>query len=481
MFHASRITHHVSHKEPMSLPYVIIGGDAAGMSAASKIKREQPDAHVIVYERSQHISYSACGMPYWIGGVIKDGDDLLAVTLEDARNKRKLAVHVRHEVVAIDPQRRVVEVRRLEIGDSFEQPYEKLIIATGASPTWPAIPGVDLPGVFALRSLEDGQRIYEYIAQAKPKRATLIGAGFIALEMAENLVERGVEVELLVRSNRILSEYDTDMTSEIAEHIQQKDVKIHWQTQVQEIRRLETEDWKLEIDINAISNLKSQISTDFILFATGIKPNSDLARTAGLRLGVADAIWVDGQMHTSDPHILAAGDCVQFTHLVTGDPVWIPLATSSNKSGRIAGENAIGGTTVFPGVAGTSVLKVFDYTAAITGLSEKQAKVSSHFGTKGEHVGTVIITHDDKAGYMPGAEPIRTKLIFDKRDGRLLGGQLVGKAGVNKRIDILATALSARMTLAQISLLDLSYAPPYSPVYDAILIAANVGMKDVRG
>lgn len=460
----------------MTKPIVVIGGDAAGMSAASKIKRESPETDVIVFERSPHISYAACGIPYWIGGVVASDEKLLALTIEDARSKRGIDVRIRHEVTRIEPTARIVYVQNLESGTTLEQPYEKLILTTGASANKPKLPGADLPSVFTLRTLNDAQRLYDFLDMAMVKRAVIVGAGYIALEMAEAFHARGIAVDLLVRS-RIMSDFDAEMMEPIATHLSEKGITIHWQSQVQEIvfTMLNPEQIFVRTEQSKV------IGTDLVLFATGVQPNSSLAKEAGLQLGANDAIWVDDYLYTSDPHILAAGDCVAFNHIVTNQPVWIPLAPSANKSGRIAGGNAIGERTRFPGIAGTAVIKVFDYTISMTGLTEEAARRSELFGRDGAFVGTVRIKQDDKAGYMPGAEPISTKLVFDTRDGRLLGGQLVGTVGVNKRIDILATALAARMTLWEISMLDLSYAPPYSTVYDPILVAANVGLKQVMG
>ncbi|MCC9078255.1 FAD-dependent oxidoreductase [Litorilinea aerophila] len=451
---------------------VIIGGDAAGMSAASKIRRECPDTHVIVFEKGEHISYSACGMPYWIGGVVDSDRRLLVLTVDAARKRRGIDVRTHHEVVAIDPVRREVTVRQLGDGTSFQQPYDLLLIATGASPARPPIPGLDLPGVFTLRSLSHAQQIYHFLESRQPRRAVIIGGGYIGLEMAEAFRDRELEVTVVEMLPQILPNFDPEMVEEVAAHVQQQGVTIHTGTRVTAIQQDNP-------GLAVVTEEAGTLPADLVLVATGVRPNGELARQAGLRMGQTGAIWVDDHMRTSDEHIYAAGDCVEHYHLVLEENAWIPLATSANKGGRVAGENMAGGDARFPGILGTAVVKVFDYTVAVTGVTEQAARASGKFGEQGEWVGSAVITNDDKAGYWPGAEPLKVKLVFDRRDGRVLGGQLAGKAGVNKRIDIVATAITARMTVADVGMLDLSYAPPYSHPYDPVQICANVALRDV--
>ncbi|RIK55937.1 MAG: hypothetical protein DCC57_04290 [Chloroflexi bacterium] len=457
----------------MTAPFVIIGGDAAGMSAAAKLKREQPDAEVIVFERGPHISYSACGMPYWIGGVIPSDRQLVILTPEVARKRRGIDVRIFHEVTRIDPAGHTVYGRRTDTGEQFSQPYAKLAIATGARAAKPPIRGVDLPGVFTLRSLSDGQRIHAYIADHAPKRAVVIGGGYIGVEMVEALRNLSMEVHLVELLPQIMPNFDPEMAEPVAAHIVEKGVAVRTGLKVEAIEQ--TGD-SLRVLTNAADG---SIDADLVIVATGVQPNAELAAAAGLQLSVAGAIQVDAAMRTSDPDIYAAGDCVAHYHLVLEEPAWIPLATSANKGGRIAGDNMAGGQETFPGILGSAVVKVFDYTMATTGITESEARRSNRFGRDGEFVGSAVIENPDKAGYWPGAETLTVKLVFDRRNGRVLGGQLVGKAGVNKRIDIIATAITARMTVTDIGLLDLSYAPPYSPTYDPIQIAANVAQRDL--
>ncbi len=454
----------------MPQPYLIIGGDAAGMSAASKIKREQPDAETIVFERSQHISYSACGMPYWIAGVVESDRKLVVLTPERAREKRGIDVRIGHEITAIDPAAKTVTGKRLATGETFVQSYTKLLIATGASAIKPPLPGVDLPGVFTLRSLDDGQRIFQYMEQTQPQSALIIGGGYIGIEMAEALRERKLAVTLVEMVPQIMPNFDADMVEEVTAHLAEQGVTVYTDTSVEQVAQVGQQ---LGVQLSS----GQTVTVDLVLVSTGVRPNSELAAQAGLKLGKSKAIWVDAQMRTSDPHIYAAGDCVEHYHLILGENAWIPLATSANKGGRIAGDNMSGNTTAFPGIAGTAVVKVFDYTMSVTGVTERQAKASGKWGANGEDVGSTVISAWEKAGYWPDAEKIKVKLIYAKSDGRILGGQLVGKAGVNKRIDIIATALSARMTVATLGMLDLSYAPPYSSTYDPVQVCANVAAR----
>jgi NADPH-dependent 2,4-dienoyl-CoA reductase/sulfur reductase-like enzyme len=292
------------------------------------------------------------------------------------------------------------------------------------------------------------------------------------MEMVEALRDRAIEVHLIEMLPQIMPNYDTEMVTPIAAHLSEHDVKLYTSTRVEAIA---AQNGELAVHTDKAGVIQAGI----VLVSTGVRPNSELAAEAGLRLGKSGAIWVDRHMHTSVPDIFAAGDCVEHHHLVLERNAWIPLATSANKGGRIAGESMIGEDASLPGILGTAVVKVFDYTMAITGLTEQEARASGLFGSNGEFVGSAVIENNDKASYWPGAETLTVKLVFDKRGGRILGGQLIGKAGVNKRIDIIATAITAKMTLKEVELLDLSYAPPYSTTHDPIQICASVGQREL--
>lgn len=470
----------------MAPTYLIIGGDAAGMSAASKAKRNMPDAHVIVLERGPHISYSACGMPYWIGGTIESDRKLMILTPERARDRRGIDVRIGHEAVSIDPEARTVEVVELQTGHTFTQPYDELVIATGAATVWPPIPGVgeDVPGLFVLRTLQDGQRIFAHLEQNSPRSAVIIGGGYIGVEMAEGLRERGLEVTIVEMLPQLMPQFDAEMVDPVVEHIAEKGVRTLTRTTVTALEREAGADgegaegaagFRVLLEGHDASVALEPLTADMVLLATGVRPRSELAAAAGIRVGETGAIWVDEQMRTSAPHVYAAGDCAEHYHRVLEKNAWIPLAPAANRGGRVAGDNMSGGDSAFPGVIGTAVVKVFDYTMAVTGLTELLALETSD----PDAVGSATIESYEKARYWPGAEKIRVKLVFRKRDGRVLGGQIVGRTGVSGRINVVAAAVTAGMTVAEVGMLDLAYAPPYAPTYDPIQVCANVALRNV--
>ena len=321
----------------MSTKIIIIGGDAAGMSAASKVRRELKDAQLIVFEKGQHISYAACGMPYWFHGVVKEEADLLALTLDDARTKRGIDVRVGHEVTAINRAAKSVTVKQLESGKSWDEPYDKLVIATGASAVRPPIAGLDLPGVFTLRSLEDGQRIKAFLEKEQPKRGVVIGAGYIGLEMAEAFRGLGMATTVIEMLPQIMPNMDAEMVAPVAAHLAQQGVDVRTGVKVTGIQAAD--------DGLVVQSDGGDVAADVVLLSVGVKPNSELAKDAGLTLSARNAIAVDQHLRTSDPDIYAAGDCVAYRHLVLDEDVWIPLAPSANKGGRIVGENLVGENT----------------------------------------------------------------------------------------------------------------------------------------
>jgi len=449
----------------MSKKYVIIGGDAAGMSAASKIRRMQPDSELVVFEKGPHISFAACGMPYWISGVIEDGSKLQVLTPEIAREKRGIDVRVGHEVTKIEPSKNRIIVRHVSRNEDFVETYDTLLIATGARAVVPPIPGVDSEGVFTLRSLADAHLIKKYMADHVVKHATIIGGGHIALEMAESYRHLNIDVTMLVRGDQIAPSMDKDLLEKVTGNIVEHGVDLQFGTKAHTIERIKN---GLKVQTSA-----GAIQTDMIIVSTGVRPNSELAIEAGIKVGKSGAILINEHMQTSVENIYAGGDCAEHQHRVLEASMWIPMAPSANKGGRVAGENMAGSNTKFPGILGTAVAKVFDYTIAQTGLTEKLAGQIENLGD----FETTTIIGGSRAHYYPGSTPITVKLVVDKSSKRLLGAQMVGKADVAKRLDVLATAITAKMTVEDISMLDLTYAPPVAPVYDPIHVAANVANK----
>jgi CoA-dependent NAD(P)H sulfur oxidoreductase len=439
---------------------VVIGGVAAGMSAASRARRLNPKIEIMVFEKSGFVSYGSCGLPYFVSDVIKAPENLVVYDAKFFKEKRNIDVYLHHEVLKIFPAKRSVLVKDLEKDKEFEVGYDKLVIATGARAVKPNIKGIDLNGIFTIRFLEDGIAIKNFIRENSPKKALIIGAGYIGMEMAEALVSLGIDVTIVEVMPNILGSMDDEINEVVEAELQKNGVKLLKSTSVVEfvgdgfVRK-------------AILNNDSSLDVDLVIVGAGIKPNSEIARDAGIEIGRSGAIAVNQRMETNIPGVFAAGDCAEAFHLVLGRPVYIPLGTTANKQGKVAGENAVGGNAIFKGIVGTAVFKVFELEVARTGISEKQAKEEGI-----DYVSTVI-EHSSRAHYYPGGSKIRVKLIAERRTGRLLGAEMVGRDGVAKRIDVFATALHARMSVDEIAGLDLSYAPPFAPVWDPILIAAN--------
>lgn len=441
---------------------VVIGGVAAGMSAAAKAKRMNRNLETVVYQMEPHISYGACGMPYLIAGDIPDYHDLIHRTPEQMA-KQGVQVHVRHEVTTIDAAGRVVHVHDLESGRVFDQRYNRLVIATGARPARLSIPGCDLEGVFSLRSLESGLAVLRFLEEHSPQRAAVVGGGYVGVEMAETFRRLGIEVKMVIRSGQVMrTTLDDDVRSLVEAELARRGVEVIAGTPLsyEGTRRIE-----------AIVTRDHRIPCDIAVLGTGAEPNVGLAHGAGVALGATGAIATDDEMRTNLPDVYAAGDCAEALHLVTGEPDYIPLGSTANKQGRVAGTNAAGGKETFGGVVGTMVVRAFELAVARTGLTVDQARAAGH------PVSATMITGNDISGYFPNAADLHVKLVVDDRSGRLLGGQIVGRRGVAKRIDVLATALQCRLTVDELRRLDLSYAPPFAPVWDPILVAANVAAR----
>ena len=445
---------------------IVIGGTAAGLSAASKAKRVRPDLDIEVYERTGYISYGACGLPYFVGGMIDDPDELVSLFPHEMANKRGIPTFTHHEVTAIDRAARTVSVTDLDTGRQFRRPYDKLVIATGAAPVRPDIPGTELDGVYYLRTVEDGIRLKG--ALAARRRIAILGGGFIGLEMAEELTQAGAEVTVFEQLPRLLPFLDESFSQAAAQTLERHGVRLFTGTALAAIHGADGR-------VTAVETSDGQrVEVDGVLISIGVRPATALARACGLELGLKDGIVVDEHQRTSDPAIWACGDCVQMRHLLTGQPIYVPLGTTANKQGRVAGADLAGEEAAFPGVLGSMVTKVFELHIAATGLSLEQARAA------GYDAAVSLIRKRDCASYYPGGSDMHICLVVDRASGRLLGAQAVGGPTVAGRVDVFATAITAGMTVAQINELDLVYAPPVAPVYDPILIAASQAMKLVR-
>jgi len=448
---------------------LVIGGVAAGMSAASRAKRRNPGMEVIVLEKTEFISYGSCGLPYYISDMVKDHNKLIIIPPKVAREKRGIDVRLFHEAVEINWNEKWVKAIDHKTGENLKFSYDKLVIATGAGATRPPIPGINLKHVYVLRTLNDGVALKSYINTGVPKKAVIIGAGYIGLEMADAFSARGLDVSVIEKLPNILGSMDPEINEIVEAELDRNRVKLFKNSTVS---AFEGND-RGEVT-SVVLDDGTRFDADLVLVSTGIKPHVTFAEAAGIHLGSTGAIAVNEKQETNIPDIYSGGDCAEAKHLVTGKSAYIPLRPTANKQGRVAGENAAGGYGFFEGIVGTAVFKTFDLEVARTGLSSAEAQ------KEGFNVATATITDKCCAGYYPGASPITIKLVMNKDNGRLLGAMMVGRSGVSKRIDIFATALYNKNTVEQISHLDLSYAPPFAPVWDPVLIAANIGLKNLK-
>ena len=437
---------------------VIVGGVAGGATAAARIRRLNEQAEIVVFERSGYISYANCGLPYYIGGVIEDPGELTLQTPESFSSRFRVSVRVHHEVTAIHPEQKTVSVRNLKTGEQFEESYDKLLLSPGARPTLPRLSGIDLDKVFTLRTVEDTFRIKEYIEKHHPRSAVLAGGGFISLELAENLRKLGMEVTIVQRPKQLMNPFDTDMASFIHSEVRRHGIRLALGHTVEGFEEKEK-------GVDVLLKDAAPLHADLVVLAIGVTPDTHLAKEAGLELGIRDSIAVNDRMETSVPDIYAVGDAVQVKHFVTGQETLISLAGPANKQGRIAADNICGKDSHYPGSLGSSVIRVFDLTAAATGLNETNARKA------GLHTDTVILSPLNHAGYYPGGKSMMMKVVFEKETFRLLGAQIIGYEGVDKRIDVLAAAVCAGFSAIRLKELDLSYAPPYSSAKDPVNLA----------
>lgn len=437
---------------------VIVGGVAGGATAAARIRRLDEQAEIIVFERSGYVSYANCGLPYYIGGVIERREDLTLQTPESFFARFRVNMKVHHEVTAIHPERRTVSVKNLETGEEFEEKYDKLLLSPGAKPAQPRLPGIGMDQLFTLRTVEDTFRIREYIDTKHPKSAVLAGGGFIGLELAENLRELGMEVTIVQQLNHLMNPFDPDMAAFLHSEMRRHGVKLLLGHTVEGFEEKDE-------GVDVLLKDEKPIHADMVVMAIGVTPDTQLAKDAGLKLGIKGSILVNERMETSVPDIYAVGDAVQVKNYVTGQDALISLAGPANKQGRIAADNICGGDSRYFGSDGTSVIKVFDMTAATTGISETAAKEAGISADK------VILSLMSHAGYYPGGKVMTMKVIFEKETCRLLGAQIVGYDGVDKRIDVLAVSIHAGLKATQLKDLDLAYAPPYSSAKDPVNMA----------
>lgn len=438
--------------------FVILGADAAGMSAAAEARRVNPDLEIIAFDRGRHASYSQCGMPYLLGGLVAGPERLVARTVEQFA-QRDIAVRLEHEALAIDPATQTVFFRHGET--EAKERYDHLLIATGADPLTPDVSGLPLAGVFALDVMEDVLAINTFIRTHQPRRAVIVGGGYVGLETAENLRRRGLEVAVVQRREQVFTSVDVEIAVPISEELTRNGVDLSLCDSI--VRAVEGEHGR----VRTVHSTQGEMPADLVLLAVGVHPQVGPALTGGVELGFAGAIAVDDHLRTNVPDIYAAGDCAEHWHRLLRRPTWVPLGTTANKQGRIAGRNIAGGDDTFGGIVGTAITRVFTLEVGRTGLSCREADAA------GIETVSTTLRSTDHAGYLPDAQWLTIKVVAEEKTGKLLGVQAVGLGGVDKRIDVAATALYADLTLEDITRLDLEYAPPFNSTWDPLQAAAT--------
>ncbi len=442
----------------MSERFVIIGGVAAGTSAAAKARRVNQNLTIEIYTNEEFISYAGCGLPYFIGDHLANQQDLIARTVEEF-GKQGIKIFTNTNAVKINKEEKNITIENKSTGQKEVVSYDKLLIATGARAFVPPLEGSELAGIFTLRNIPDSMAIRKYISEQAPKKAVIVGAGYIGLEMVENLLEHNIEVTLIEQNQHIIPNMDEDMASMVTEYLASQGVIVKTSEQVL--------GFKGQDRVTTIVTNNGEFASDFVLLSIGVRPNTEIADAAGITLGARGAIRVNNRMETNIENIYAAGDCATTTHLVTDKEVHIPMGTTANKQGKTAGENIAGGKAEFKGVLGTGIARIVDMEIARTGLSEKECQALGI-----EYI-TKTIKSKNIAHYFAHAREMWVKLVVDKNNRRLLGGQIVGYNGAAKRIDIIATALNNQATIDSLQDMDLAYSPPFSPVWDPVLIAIN--------
>lgn len=446
---------------------LIVGGVAGGASAAARARRLSEDTHIVLFERGPDVSFANCGLPYYVGGEISERDKLLVLTPERLKSRYKLDVRVRTSVEAIDRVAKKVRVRDLVTGREYEESYDKLILAPGAAPIRPPLPGIDLPGIFTLRNLQDVDRIKGRVDQGV-RQAVVVGAGFIGLELVENFVRRGINTTVVELQDQVLPPFDKEMTTPIAQELASKGVSL---LLGQSADAFEQGPDALVVRLKSGQRLPAQL----VVLGVGVRPENKLAVDAGLEVGPRGGIRVNGHLQTNDPDIYAVGDAIEVKDFVTGEPTQVPLAGPANRQGRIAADHIFGRDARYRGTQGTAIVRVFEQTAAMTGASEKVLRRAKRPYRK------VYVHPTHHANYYPGAESMTLKLLFDPQSGKLLGAQAVGGAGVDKRIDVLAVAIQAGMTVFDLEEMELAYSPQYGSAKDPINMAGFVAGGLLRG
>ena len=446
---------------------IIVGGSAGGATAAARLRRLSEDVHIVLVERGEHVSYANCGLPYYIGGIIKERKKLFVQTVKGLSERYNLDIRNFSEAVSINPNKKIVRIKNLRTGEWYEESYDKLLLSPGAKPVIPPIPGLEEnERLFTLRNIPDTDRIKAFIDRHQPQKATVIGGGFIGIEMAENLARLGIEVTIIETADQIMAPLDFEMAQILHRHLREKGIRLIFKKEVQAFKNKGKQ--------IALSD-GTEIGTDMTFLSIGVRPENELAKTAGLSLGERGGIIVNEYLQTSDEHIYAIGDAIETVHPISGKKGTIPLAGPANRQGRIAADNIMGKKEKYYGTLGTSVVKVFDYTAAATGLNEKTLR-----GLEIPYE-AVHLHPSSHAGYYPGAGPIALKLLFDKGSGKIYGAQAIGREGADKRIDVIATAIKGGLTVDDLTDLELCYAPPYSSAKDPVNLAGYVASNILAG
>lgn len=452
----------------MTRRLVVVGGDAAGMSAASAARRLAGPAEleIVAFERGNYTSYSACGIPYYLGTQVEELDSLIARSPAEFAGKQSIDARIHHDVTELDLDRRAVRVRDVANGTDAWEGFDELMLATGAKPVRPDLPGIDAHGIFGVQTLDDGLAVRAFLEQHEPRRAVVVGAGYIGLEMAEAMCGRGIDVTVIEAGASPMHTLDPDMGEMLVDAMRSFDMTLRLG---EPVTGFDTDDGR----VTGVVTSETTVPADIVILGLGVRPDTDLARAAGVPTGPSGAVAVDRSMRTAIDGVFSGGDCAEKFHRVSRERVAIALGTHANKEGRTAGINIAGGYATFPGVVGTAVTKICDTEIGRTGLGEHDARAAGYQPL------TVAVDSTTRAGYYPGARPIRTKIIAERGSGQLLGAQIVGEEGAAKRIDVLAMALWHQASVDDLMNTDLSYAPPFSPLWDPVLIAARKAWQRV--